>query len=200
METKKCPDCGKEKPLDRFGAYNPYYCKDCLNERQKDYQRKKRQEHLAANPPTVRTSKPCTMCGIDKPLEQFNFVNKERNRRSSYCKPCQGQRAYDDFKRRGDPNRERLKYRCNKFGTTVQWYDGALKEQDGKCAICQRPETHAVLKGGKVRRLAIDHCHKTGQVCGLLCFRCNTSIRQIELNGSGWAERAVAYLSRHGRL
>jgi len=39
--------------------------------------------------------------------------------------------------------------------------------QDGCCAICGQPEKD--LK----RRLAIDHCHITGHIRGLLCNRCN---------------------------
>lgn len=39
--------------------------------------------------------------------------------------------------------------------------------QNGKCAICQKPESHFRM------RLAVDHNHKTGQVRGLLCYRCN---------------------------
>ena len=39
--------------------------------------------------------------------------------------------------------------------------------QDGCCKICGQPE-----KGLK-HRLAIDHCHITGHIRGLLCHRCN---------------------------
>lgn len=39
--------------------------------------------------------------------------------------------------------------------------------QHGCCAICKKPESHFKM------RLAVDHNHKTGQVRGLLCYRCN---------------------------
>jgi hypothetical protein len=51
-------------------------------------------------------------------------------------------------------------------GVSIEKYEEMLKIQNGGCAICGRPP-----KEGK--RLAIDHCHKTGAVRGLLCFRCN---------------------------
>ena len=44
-----------------------------------------------------------------------------------------------------------------------------LGAQNGRCAICGRPETEA---GG----LAVDHCHATGKVRGLLCTLCNTAL------------------------
>lgn len=39
--------------------------------------------------------------------------------------------------------------------------------QKGCCAICNKPESHFMKK------LAVDHNHKTGRVRGLLCYRCN---------------------------
>lgn len=50
-----------------------------------------------------------------------------------------------------------------------------LASQGGVCAICGQPET-IVKKGGVVASLAIDHCHETGKVRGLLCGRCNLGI------------------------
>ena len=44
-----------------------------------------------------------------------------------------------------------------------------LDDQGGKCAIC---ETQCATE----RELAVDHCHKTGKIRGLLCMRCNTAL------------------------
>lgn len=43
-------------------------------------------------------------------------------------------------------------------------------KQGDKCAICERPESSFK------RRLNVDHNHRTGQVRGLLCYRCNKFI------------------------
>lgn len=44
-----------------------------------------------------------------------------------------------------------------------------LETQGGGCAICKRPP--------KKLRLSVDHDHKTGLVRGLLCFGCNSILR-----------------------
>ena len=42
--------------------------------------------------------------------------------------------------------------------------------QGAKCGVCGKPESSFKM------RLAVDHNHKTGQVRGLLCYRCNKFI------------------------
>lgn len=59
-----------------------------------------------------------------------------------------------------------------KYGLTVANYDALLRKQRGCCAICKRKP-----KGG--RKLAVDHCHDSGMVRGLLCARCNTALGQL---------------------
>lgn len=55
-----------------------------------------------------------------------------------------------------------------KFGIDEAEYDELLEAQKGMCAICSyRPVN---------RSLAVDHCHETGEIRGLLCFACNTAI------------------------
>ena len=45
--------------------------------------------------------------------------------------------------------------------------------QKGVCKICK-----CSCKSGK--QLAVDHCHETGVVRGLLCAKCNTNLGRIE--------------------
>lgn len=51
-------------------------------------------------------------------------------------------------------------------------YAELLARQDGKCGIC------GALSGtnGRKDRLAVDHCHESHHIRGLLCHRCNTAI------------------------
>ena len=57
------------------------------------------------------------------------------------------------------------------YGMSVADYKAMEQEQGGKCAICgRRPE----------KRLAVDHCHDTDVVRGLLCRTCNSAIGLLQ--------------------
>lgn len=63
--------------------------------------------------------------------------------------------------------------------------------QNGLCAICDKPESS--VHNGKVRWLAVDHCHTTAVVRGLLCMNCNSAIGRLG-DDPTMLEKAAAYL------
>lgn len=63
----------------------------------------------------------------------------------------------------------------NRYGLTIEQYDQMFNFQNGLCAICGKPETQK-NQSGAIRRLAVDHCHKTGKIRKLLCYNCNIVI------------------------
>lgn len=50
----------------------------------------------------------------------------------------------------------------------MEQYDEMFEKQGGRCAICETEKPN-----GYGKRLAVDHCHDTGRVRGLLCGNCN---------------------------
>jgi len=62
------------------------------------------------------------------------------------------------------------------YGITLKEYENLLKKQDELCAICKEEERTIDGRTGLIKRLAVDHNHKTGKVRGLLCNRCNRVI------------------------
>ncbi len=66
-------------------------------------------------------------------------------------------------------NKDSIKdYKLKKdFGISLNDYNKMFNEQEGKCKICY---THQC----EFKRLfAVDHCHKTDKIRGLLCTNCN---------------------------
>lgn len=56
-----------------------------------------------------------------------------------------------------------------KYNITIPDYEKLLEEQNGVCGICKK-------NGHQKTKLAVDHCHDTNLVRGLLCLRCNTKL------------------------
>lgn len=136
--------------------------------------------------------KSCTKCGQSKPMADFHLYASGKPK--SWCKVCQ--LAYMRDKRRDIPKvtkavikrRERLK---EKFGITEQEYDAMLVAQHGVCAICGMPERKIIR--GVVPPLAVDHCHTTGNVRGLLCHACNIGLGMFRDN-PGLLVKAIEYI------
>ena len=62
------------------------------------------------------------------------------------------------------------------LGADAFRYQEMLREQDNVCAICGKPERSSDKASGKIKDLAIDHCHATGDVRALLCSNCNRAL------------------------
>lgn len=61
----------------------------------------------------------------------------------------------------------RVKHLLKKFGITDEQYERLHSEQQGCCSICGKHSSTFA------KRLAVDHDHVSGEIRGLLCFRCN---------------------------
>lgn len=62
----------------------------------------------------------------------------------------------------------------NSYNITVEDYDNMFINQNECCAICKQHQSKFKI------RLAVDHCHKTGKIRGLLCGKCNTHLGYYE--------------------
>lgn len=92
--------------------------------------------------------------------------------------------------RSADHNRKKT------YGITRDEYVKMLAEQKEVCAICHQPEKLVHKRTGRVRQLSVDHCHKTGNVRGLLCGHCNNGLGTFK-DSIERLESAIAYLRRH---
>lgn len=70
-------------------------------------------------------------------------------------------------------DKARAKRLWDNYSLTIEDYERILAYQKGLCYICAKTNPSGV-------RLSVDHCHKTGQVRGLLCQRCNRVLGKIE--------------------
>lgn len=80
-----------------------------------------------------------------------------------------------------------------KYNLSVDEYNNMLSSQNYVCAICQQEETTREHRTGLVRKLSIDHCHKTGKIRGLLCTTCNHVLGKFK-DDENLFNRAINYL------
>lgn len=108
----------------------------------------------------------CHQCGESKSVDNFAINNTKKDGYQVCCKPCKT--AYyteNTWAQKLD----------KKYGVNKETYNQMLANQNGVCAICGKPETSTGFNN-VVKKLAVDHCHETKKVRGLLCSLCNRGI------------------------
>jgi len=128
-------------------------------------------------------------CDIAQPFGPSNFrwVQPLQGRHYS-LETAEGRREY--ARRWRANNRLRSKHHDLKrsHGITLDDYHRILEKQGGSCAICQQGE-------GVFSHLAVDHCHETKAIRGLLCSRCNRALGGFR-DSPDILKRAIKYLRR----
>jgi hypothetical protein len=135
--------------------------------------------------------KACTRCNQNKSFNLFNKNNANKDGLAYWCKEC-----YSDYnKNRWQDENLKEEARRNKlfkrYGITSSDYDKLFLEQEGKCKICGTDDPYHVSNNSKY--FCVDHCHKTGNVRGLLCNDCNVGIGRLKDN-IDILQNAIVYL------
>ena len=78
-------------------------------------------------------------------------------------------------------------------GISLEFYYKLLDKQANVCALCKRRETKLDPRSGLPFALAVDHCHDTLKVRGLLCMKCNRGLGLFEDNPKT-LKAAIEYL------
>ena len=149
--------------------------------------------------------KKCKICNIEDTLDKF--ANAGNNKYKNICKKCNNFKKREHYKNNIDLNRKIGKEKAREFrrtrkewtrnydlkrfyGITIEQFEEMKQAQDGKCAICKTTEPK-----GRHNVFAVDHCHKTGKVRGLLCNKCNVGLGSFCDNIDSLKE-AIEYLKK----
>jgi hypothetical protein len=90
--------------------------------------------------------------------------------------------------KRASARASKRKVAYRQLGVTDEDYFAQLERQDGRCAICGRPEPTQSRE-----RFCWDHDHETGRPRGLLCIPCNLAIAHLSESRETFLA-AMAYL------
>lgn len=173
---KRCPKCKKVRPEKEFHVRSDKpgklqsWCKTCgltfnRNKYAKNPEALKEAHHLYYLKNKKKTAKRGRKWRAKHPLASRKYSKKSKEKA-----------------KRLNPDKvenTRLK-RC--YGITLEFFNGLLLSQGGKCAICKNKA-----------KLCVDHDHKTGRVRGLLCGHCNRAIGCL-MDSPVSARNAAEYL------
>ncbi len=150
----------------------------------------------------INKTKPCNICGEIKTLDYF-YTSKNKDGHKNYCKMCdlaQGKIYRQENKIR--IRKHQKEYHSNnkdirrayrlfyKYGISIEDYNEMFNQQDGCCAICGVNQTELN------KSLAVDHDHSTGEIRGLLCYKCNVSLGLMDEDTYNLS-RMIKYIEQH---
>lgn len=186
---RECSICKETKSIKRFKKYTiasglVCYVKNCIE--CASLGKKLERSRLRKIDPK------CNYCNCD--LTDNNWYKSHRKNSVYSCSTCHKNLDSQSF-----INHKNGKLK--KYGITYSEYEKLFKEQSGVCAICFKEEKSKTsrLVNNESLSMAVDHCHTTGKVRGLLCMKCNRAIgllgdSVINLNN------AIKYLNKNEDL
>jgi len=157
--------------------------------------------------------KKCGKCQTLKSLQSFAKDKQRKDGLTCSCKSCrnpqaktwrdknpkrvkeindkskQNRKEYYDNPERKLKNRSRELEK--RLGITHTEYESILASQGGVCAICKR---YKITSNNKY--MAIDHCHSTLKIRGVLCNWCNRALGLLEDNIE-FFNSAIKYLENN---
>jgi len=154
----------------------------------------------------------CTKCKEEKDSSLFHRYDKKKNGFTSQCKACRNEnrkrnywldpekskakvRNYRQHLKETDPQKVFLSNRKNNlkraYGISLEDYNEILKNQNFKCAVCEKEHIEAEKK-----RLVVDHCHNSEKIRELLCNNCNTALGLLKENVQV-VEKLKDYIIKH---
>ncbi len=118
--------------------------------------------------------KNCCSCKLTKYKTDFHKDASTFDGLYAACKACKSLRMkkkWQDADYRSEKNNYRL---MRVYGIDQNQYNFLLKQQNDSCAICLKHKSEFK------KALAVDHCHSTGKIRGLLCAVCNKFLGHYE--------------------
>lgn len=142
----------------------------------------------------------CNVC------KKTNLEVRFRKGEGNICAACRNEQTYEYMRNHKEKYREHSRNWSKRnpekirnitlnylYNISLDDYNKLLLEQNNVCAICSKEN---IVKN---KPLAVDHCHTTGKVRGLLCYHCNDGLGKFKDNINS-LNYAVKYLEKHNEI
>ena len=134
------------------------------------------------------THKRCPICGELKERSEYWKWKSRQDGLTAYCKACFNNKNKKWMKENPEKlptlQEKRAYSRKKNFGVSEEDYAKMLSDQNNSCAICSKEIGWEA---------AVDHCHTTNKVRGLLCRNCNLGLGGFKDN-TETNRKAIAYV------
>jgi hypothetical protein len=126
---------------------------------------------------------------------RLNNPERVKELRSRWCKSKHNERKENAIKwNKNNSSRVKINEWKRKYKLSQEEAESLFSRLTEVCDICKKPERIKTNKG-TIKNLAVDHCHQTGKVRGLLCHSCNTALGNFR-DSIESLQSAIDYLSR----
>lgn len=133
----------------------------------------------------------CVDCGKTETARYYKTAKRCANCAEKFR--AKGKAKRRAIRRKDDPDKHhRIDFIADlkkNYGLSIEDFENLYSNQKGCCACCGKHETE--FKRG----LHVDHDHKSGQVRGLLCTKCNPGIGYFD-DSIEKLEMAITYLRK----
>ena len=141
----------------------------------------------------------CTVCKIEKDYSCYHKLAKSKDGYGYRCNSCDklARHSYRDANQDRFRKLSRNKQLKHKYGLSQEDYQNMLELQNFGCAICKTENPNgATSESNFMKHFAVDHCHQSGKVRGLLCSACNRALGFLQ-DSPKILSRALDYLNTH---
>lgn len=195
-KTKKCSRC-KNLFSKKFFAKDSsrpdglrYWCNGCF----KSYSDNYKKEYLKRPEVILRSKAASLKCEKTEKRKAWKRAYAKSPQRIAYLKSERFKemariRSRKYSQRPESKEKAWVREMFKAFNLTKDQYFSMFKKQKGKCGICKKHQRE--LK----KRLAVDHCHDSGKIRGLLCALCNSTIGMLGDNKKSIL-KVIKYLER----
>lgn len=118
-----------------------------------------------------RSTKICSKCGKECPIEYFVFKDKKNNKRSSRCIECDRLSKRESYHKYYENNKERFQVRCIVCG-----------EKDIACLDFHHLKDKEFNISNEIRNLSIENLKKEINKCVVLCSNCHRKLHYYDLS------------------
>ena len=138
--------------------------------------------------------KKCTVCKKSLSYEHYHRSKQTKDGYGYRCKSCdkQARLKYQQENKERFQEVNRKKLLKNRYGISLEEYNTMLEQQNYSCKICNSKQSSSPHGSSN---FAVDHCHGTGKVRGLLCNHCNRGLGLFKDNAE-LLKTALNYLEK----